>query len=259
MRMSMSNARFFVVAPHSFCASGPRNCDLVALAAVDAIKEYDSHHGRHIMAYHIADRLRELGDYNRPWTDHEPWRVDLREKLTAARPDYVIEMHSFPGAHPMYVDLWKSSDLVLFKSPANAHYVDNLAASIRRHLARGGHGSMKVMVVVPWHPVAITDDAARIGLQHTLFEFNEDMPREHIAPLAAAIHAAVREHVDDARHQVSGGSAHDGKKYVALVFALVILLMLAATSWFIYSALTISPSGMSRHDDLNSVFRWSAT
>jgi hypothetical protein len=235
--------RLFVAAPHSHCeAKEYRDCDLVAEPAARAIINAG---GDMIVGTHLSDRLRALGDYNRPVTDAEPWRVALREAIAAARPDFVLEIHSFPGNYETFARDWPGADLALFKSPANAHFVDRLAHMIRE-AAREMIPPPNVQVVVAGHPNAIMDDMAAMGQPHTLFEFNEDMDRARIEPLARAVLGSVAELAADGSTQappsqkskvvcwlgcgvVSGGCDCTGS-VAALMIGLVIILIYFSAS-----------------------------
>lgn len=206
--------KLFVVAPHSHCNSkNPvRHCDRVALAAVQEICAYDAvHSGKECIVDRLtADKLRTMRhDYNRPNTDAATWREDLRARVKHAKPDFVLEIHSFPGDHEMYQRLWHNADLAVFASDHNKAFIDSLVAGIRSRIPT----EYRIEVVTPWHAVAITDDMVAIRatdpgckqLMHSLFEFNEDMPRERIAVLARAIYDATLSLVE--QNGVHGGAS----------------------------------------------------
>jgi hypothetical protein len=206
--------KLFVVAPHSHCDSkNPvRHCDRVALAAVQEICAYDAvHSGKECIVDRLtADTLRTMQhDYNRPNTDAAAWREDLRARVKRAKPDFVLEIHSFPGNHEMYQRLWHNADLAIFASDHNKPFIDSLVAKIKSRIPT----EYRIEVVAPWHAVAITDDMVAIRatdpgckqLMHSLFEFNEDMPRERIPVLTRAIYSATLELVG--QNGVHGGNA----------------------------------------------------
>lgn len=191
-----SAMNFIVAAPHSFCDAdkSERHCDRVAALAVCEIEKYDA--GRYIRYIQTSDKLRtEEHDYNRPNTDLTSWREDLRKQIKTINPDFVFEMHSFPGKHEMYRRLWPGADLAIFESKHNSTWVHWLANEIKTRVPNG----YVISVVKPWHPVAITDDVIKIRniepdrrkIFHSLFEFNEDMPPERVTILARAVYDAV--------------------------------------------------------------------
>ena len=205
--------KLFVAAPHSFCnpENANRHCDRVALAAVNEIRAYDA--GRHISDPITSDKLRTLRhDYNRPNTDKTLWRENLRTRVKQEKPDFVLEIHSFPGNHEMYQRLWHGADLAVFASDHNKLWVDSLVAKIKSRIPP----EYRIEVVKPWHAVAITDDMVAIResspgcgrLLHSLFEFNEDMPSERIPVLARAVYEAALEMVIK-QNGISGGRITD--------------------------------------------------
>lgn len=223
---SKEMSKLFVTAPHSFCnpENANRHCDRVALAAVNEIRAYDASkesktlasRGRLISDPITSDKLRTLRhDYNRPNTDKTQWRENLRNRVKQEKPDFVLEIHSFPGNHEMYQRLWHGADLAIFASDHNKSWIDTLVSKINSHIAKecGPAAKYRIEVVKPWHAVAITDDMVAIresspgcgGLMHSLFEFNEDMPSERIPVLARAVYEAVVELIEQNRRLVSGG------------------------------------------------------
>lgn len=217
---------YIVAAPHCYCSKlNPiRHCDRVANRAVSAIVAADT--GSRIVYTQLSDKLRRIDhDYNRPNTDDTPWRAQLRDNIITRHPDFVFEVHSFPGDHEMYRTRWPgatsstSCDLALFRSDDNASWIDLLAEKIRN---RAPLGSI-VRVVKPWHPVAITDDIAAIkkstpecaNTMHTLIEFNEVADILATEAMAAAVYSAVDELVrarDAVRKEsIFGGDTYAGK------------------------------------------------
>lgn len=159
--------RLLITSPHSFCIPAcRRHCDRVALSAVNYIKQYDNDYD---IQFHVSDRLREEGDYNRPITDGEPWREHLRELAKKQKPHFVLEVHSFPGDHPIYMKRWGDADLVVLESAHNVRFIDKLIERIHYH----SDWNFTIKKDVPWHPVSLTDDLAPL-YKHALFEFNED-------------------------------------------------------------------------------------
>ena len=211
--------KLFVVAPHSYCdpQNPDRHCDRVALAAVNEIGSCDAPN-HFIFNAKTADKLRTVAhDYNRPNTDNTQWRDDLRTRVKREKPDFVLEIHSFPGDHEMYQRLWHSADLAVFASDHNKLWVDSLVAKIKSRIPSG----YRIEIVKPWHAVAITDDMVAIRatepgcdrLLHSLLEFNEDMPSERIPVLARAVYEAALEVIKQNRsliHSVSGSVASGG-------------------------------------------------
>ena len=209
--------KLFVVAPHSHCDSQnpDRHCDRVALAAVNETVAYDTSN-RFIHDPKTSDKLRTMRhDYNRPNTDATVWREDLRTRVKHEKPDFVLELHSFPGNHEMYQRLWHGADLAIFASNHNKSWIDLMVAKIKSYIAKEcGRAAVeyRIEIVKPWHAVAITDDMIAIRatepgcrhLMHSLFEFNEDMPSERIGVLARAIYDATLEMVIE-QNGVSGG------------------------------------------------------
>lgn len=216
--------RYVVAAPHGFCsvANPIRHCDRVANRAVDAIIAADTN--RQISYVQLSDKLRMLNhDYNRPNTDDTPWRARLRESIIAHHPDFVFEIHSFPGDHEMYRTRWPgatsatSADVALFKSDDNAEWIELLAAKIRERAPAGAI----VRVVKPWHPVAITDDVAMIkktrsecvNIMHALIEFNEVAETTDI--MARAVYSAVddlvRSRIAAKKDSIFGGDSYTDK------------------------------------------------
>jgi hypothetical protein len=203
---------FVVAAPHSFCESNPeRHCDRIASAAVREIKQYDTR--GFIRAVHVSDKLRtSFHDYNRPNTNSSPWREGLRADIKAIAPDFVLEIHSFPGNHEMYQRLWPGADLAIFASKHNADFIKRLHSGIKSRVPDG----YNIMIVKPWHPVSITDDIVAIRasqpgcakVMHSLFEFNEDMPPERIPILARAVYDTVLELIEQ-NGVVGGGGSFD--------------------------------------------------
>lgn len=217
---------YIIVAPHSHCSAwNPiRHCDRVANRAVDAIIAADIN--RHITYVQLSDKLRrENHDYNRPNTDSTAWRAQLRDNIIKHHPDFVFEVHSFPGDHEMYRTRWpgavasSSCDLALFQSEDNALWIERLAAKIRERAPSGAI----VRVVKPWHPVAITDDVAAIkksipactNTMHTLIEFNEVADVLMTEAMAGAVYSAVDELVRNMaaarKESIFGGDPYAGK------------------------------------------------
>ncbi len=231
-----------IIAPHSHCeATTYRDCDSVAGQAVKELRSADR---QGIIAQeHLSDRLRALGDYNRPVTDATPWREQSRAIASTIAPDFVLEVHSFPGNHVTFRSAWPGADLVLFESPANAQWIGHLADEVRKRAPE-----FKVMTAVPWHPCAISDDMAKLGLRHTLVEFNEDMPRSRIGPLAKAVVESLTQFLapSPAGQPIAGGGSllpketallstgsailSKNKWAIALLVALVILIIAYASS-----------------------------
>ncbi len=237
----------FIAAPHNWCDESPdkpRHCDRAASAAISALETAASERNVRIVGRHVSDKLRTTDhDYNRPNTDDTPWREELRRRVAAAAPDFVVEAHSFPGNHEMYRDRWAGSSLVLFDAPNNRAFVHDLAAAIRDALGRVGRGDLKVTVQTPWHPVSITDDMATMKQPHMLFEFNEDMPRDNIPPLADAIIStletrpwvAVHGGACGVRDGACGGlPAIDQKKMESLMAAAIIVVIALLVIVFLY-------------------------
>lgn len=212
--------RVFLVSPHGHCeADAYRDCDRVAFKAVAALRAVEP---QMIIGTHLADRLRAHGDYNRPETNATPWRAQMTSLVREARPDIVLEVHSFPGTHPIYARDWPGADLVLYRSPANASWVDRMATLV--HEDTGA----EVQVVDPTHPVAITDDMRTLGVTHVLVEFNEDGDKDKIAPLAKAVLRAIARLQDqwpEAHGGRDGGSKLDDRLDVALLILLIFALI----------------------------------
>ena len=172
---------YLIVAPHSHCESAIRDCDVVALEAARIMeKELPSD-----TISIVADRLRSKGDYNRPVTNTTPWRQWVRQIAKKHKPRFVAEVHSFPGWHNMYRKQWGRSRVVLFWSPWNSHFINDLAAAIRHQ------GVDYVKVARPWHDVAITNDLA-MHYPHALIEFNEDNPSD-LQHNATAVARAIKD------------------------------------------------------------------
>jgi hypothetical protein len=177
----MLSSRLFLVAPHSFCneKNKIRHCDRYAGAAVDALKRAG---GSRVCGVHVSDTFRKSDfDYNRPMTNKMPWRNRLRDLITRTRPTFVLEVHSFPGNHPFYKH-WDHADLVLYRSSINTNFVEELQSRIATAAP-----NLTIGIQSPDHPVAITDDMIKMGIDHTLFEFNEDMPASNLKVLSQAI------------------------------------------------------------------------
>lgn len=215
---SANGSGVLIIAPHSHCESSEyRDCDTVAKIAVKALREIDK--DGLIIREHLADRLRALGDYNRPVTDGDEWRIRARAIAEKMAPAFVLEVHSFPGKHDTFATAWPGADLVLFRSKANAPWIGQLAETIQANAKE-----FKVMVADPWHPCAISDDMATLGLRHTLVEFNEDMPRSNIGPLAKAVLLGVGKFIG--KGGVSGGNANGSSWAMALMMVLAIAIIL---------------------------------
>jgi hypothetical protein len=194
--------RYIVTSPHSFCDNviKTRHCDTVALQAGDHIVTALNASGVHNVVYHPnINRMRFpsdvngttnfTGDYNRPETNGTEWRDQLVEYANAALTDFVFEVHSFPGDHPIYKSLWPDADLVLFKSKWNAHIIKRIMANIKKH--NPSHNNIQIRE--PTHPVSITDDMGPHAnvRGHCLIEFNEAMPFEDRKKMASAVTAAI--------------------------------------------------------------------
>ena len=230
--------RLLVTAPHSFCIPARRrHCDTVALSAVNHIREYTNGHD---IKYHVSDRLRNEGDYNRPVTNNEPWRRELRELAQTHKPEFVLEVHSFPGNHPTYIKKWDHADIVIFESEYNIPFINKLIERVHYH----SNWAFKIKKGWPWHNVALTDDLAPL-YKHTLFEFNEtglDSDRKKLA------HAIVDAAADIIKLQ-NGEKIDMTKQYVrdivkiicisALVIFVIIMIYFAlyAIDAYIYQYL----------------------
>lgn len=162
----MRPKRILVVAPHSFCESIlNRDCDRAALDSVNDVKKILAHH---IVDYRVSDRLRSMGDYNRMTTDNDEWRINVGNTARILNPDFIMEMHSFPGDHRLYRDIWPGANLVIFESKYNKKFVHRLRDIIKKDIG----GYINILTAKPWHSVAITDQLGPTW-NHTLFEFNE--------------------------------------------------------------------------------------
>lgn len=186
------NKRLLVIAPHSFCTNDVvRHCDTVAARAVKELKKSFS---KHDAIFHVSDRKREEGDYNRPITDNSPWRKKARDLAYMHDPDFVLEIHSYPGEYKMYKDVWGDSELVIFKSSQNNKFIDRLVSILKKN-----DPGLKVVKGSPYdaHPVSITDDITKLKKKHTLFEFNEEQSPGRIAEIADNVGRAVIEMLDE--------------------------------------------------------------
>jgi hypothetical protein len=214
--------RFLVASPHSFCDSAivERHCDTVALdAGDDIVKNLKDH----ITVYHPnVLHLRSSGDYNRPETDGTVWREKLKQHASELKPDFMLEVHSFPGDHPLYMRLWGDVDLVVFESKYNRPFLHRLVAALKRH-----NENIVVHVARPWHIVSITDDMGKhVDVKrHTLFEFNENRNKHQRKKIADTITAAVIDivYTDD---------IYITKKInviatIAIIIAIIILIMVS--------------------------------
>jgi hypothetical protein len=204
--------KFIVAAPHSFCYRNVpiRHCDRVARSAVREIEKCDlKQYIRHI---HLSDKLRTTEhDYNRPNTNETAWRKDLRNRIVEIIPDFIFEIHSFPGNHELYLDRWPGVDLAIFASDHNAAFVEQIVSGIKSRVP----SDYVVSIVKPWHPVSITDDVVKIcetrseckNICHSLFEFNEDMPSKRIPILAKAIYDTTLDLIEQNRlRECRGGN-----------------------------------------------------
>jgi hypothetical protein len=207
--------RLLVTAPHSFCVPYKyRHCDTVALNAVNHIKDYNTNHD---VKYHVSDRLRQDGDYNRSITDAEQWRKDLRNLAQSHKPDFVLEIHSYPGWHPMYKKKWGNAELVVFESSHNAPFLDKLIERILYH----ANWSIKVRKGYPLHDVALTKDLAPL-YNHALFEFNEtDTDRNNKKIAQAILDAAV-----DISNWKSGKTLDTKKYYIKHIVKIMCIALL---------------------------------
>jgi len=186
--------RFLIASPHSFCDSTivNRHCDTHAFDASNDIVENLK---GHMVVYHpnVSD-LRSSGDYNRPETDGAPWREKLKQHASELKPDFMIEVHSFPGDHPQYMNIWNDADLVVFESKYNKKFLHRLVKSLKR-----SNENIVIHIGRPWHPVSITDDMGshKHVKRHTLFEFNENRNIDQRKKIAAAVAEAVLDIVEN--------------------------------------------------------------
>lgn len=215
--------RFLVTSPHSFCDDTIiyRHCDK---SATDAGKHIVSALSAYNVVYHPnTSRLRSDCDYNRPESNNAKWRDELRRHARDLKPDFAIEVHSFPGDHKLYKQLWPNANLVIFESKYNKKFLKRLINAIRHR-----YPSINMHVAQPWHDVSITEDMGNHAdvKKHTLFEFNEDMSEEECKKIADAVAFAVVDVVSD---------KYDRKRAIITAFILatiiVIIIVLGAASF----------------------------
>ena len=224
--------RFLVTSPHSFCDSAivTRHCDTCAL---DAGKDIVTNLKGHNITYHpnITD-MRENRDYNRPETDNTAWREKLTQHASELKPDFVFEIHSYPGEHPLYVQLWPNAELVVFESEYNKKFIHRLVTALKYH-----DENIIIHIGHPWHPVSITEDMGKHSnvKKHTLFEFNEVIPRSRRKEIAATVTSAVLDIITNVDNKYPVNIERRRKMIiiaaVIIIIVIIVILAIGSTVW----------------------------
>jgi hypothetical protein len=215
--------KLLVIAPHSYCTDEKiRHCDMVVPLVISSLrKEFY----KHDVVFHLSDQKRIDGDYNRPETDGSVWREKGINFAKTNDPNFVLEIHSYPGSHKYYKDIWYDSELVIFKSTINADFIDVMITMLKKN-----DPSLKVMIGYPDHPVSITDDMAKNNKKHSLFEFNEELQVKRILEISHNVSQTILEMINKKQFTKSKFTVSN-YIYIIIIIAIIIITVLLFSSY----------------------------
>lgn len=230
--------RFYIISPHSHCdKSNPeRHCDRVAKFYAETISEYLKNAG-HDVILQLSDRLRfgdcdnpdEHGmfrcDYNRNTTLKSEWRQHFEAEIEKMKPDFIFEVHSYPGEMSEYFYLWQKFKLQCIKSQFNSPFIAKLVDEI-------GDVPMGTGIASPDFEPSIMEQVGS-RFKHTLFEFNEMHKDKELAKRVAD--AVVRICSTKNDHLFFGGTPFPlSCKYIVYILIAIIILLLFVLGYIIW-------------------------
>ena len=234
--------KYYVISPHSFCEKHKkeRHCDRVAKFYAEAIAQKLINDG-HDVILRLSDHLR-FGDckndkhkndqfrcdYNRDTTLELPWRKAFGDEIKSFRPNFIFEVHSYPGEMENYFYLWKGFKLNCLKSRDNTPFIAQLVENL-------GDVDSFVGIASPDFQPSITEQVETINkeigssIPHTLFEFNEKFQDKD---LAIKVADTVAEMFGNEKKVVYGSNElkcncfHFNVLFGIIIFLLLLLLIL---------------------------------
>lgn len=228
--------KYYVISPHSFCDKHKkeRHCDRVAKFYAETIAKKLTDDGHDVML-RLSDHLR-FGDcknekhkndqfrcdYNRDTTLELPWRKKFADEIKSFQPNFIFEVHSYPGEMVNYFHLWKDFKLKCIKSKKNTPFIAHLVENL-------GDVEGLVGIASPNFQPSITKQVETINkettydIPHTLFEFNEKFED---ADLATKVAETVVEMFGDEKKVVYGGDNLNCMRINTLLCILIVLLIL---------------------------------
>lgn len=231
--------KYYIISPHSLCDNNKkgRHCDRVAKFYAESIYKILIDKG-HDVILRLSDQLRfgncqndkhkdELFrcDYNRDTTLELPWREKFGDEIKVFRPNFIFEIHSYPGEMENYFHLWKDFKLKCLKSSSNTPFIAQLVENL-------GDVEGLVGIASPNFQPSITKQIETINkeindnIPHTLFEFNEKFKD---ADLAIRVADAIVEMFGDEKKTVYGGDVLNQmrtKTLICILIALILLLLI---------------------------------
>jgi hypothetical protein len=116
-------------------------------------------------------------DYNRKTTLKSEWRQHFEKEIEKLQPDFILEVHSYPGEMTEYFYLWQKFKLQCIKSQFNTPFIAELVDKI-------GELPSGVGIASPDFEPSIMEQVGP-RYKHTLFEFNEMYQDEKLAKQVA--------------------------------------------------------------------------
>lgn len=133
----LPNTKFTLITPHGFCNDNKtRHCDRRAPDATKKIIKVLEDNNYNFSS-HMADKLRQTGDYNRKVTRNTPYRNKIREELINNQKNnlvnIILEIHSCPEYYPYYNDL-DGKDIGLLSIPKYEKQMEHLSQYMKDKL-----------------------------------------------------------------------------------------------------------------------------